>query len=89
MLGAHPVQEGSGPCKIPNLYHLLWSYGMHLLARDEVNHGKSSHLSNLPLMTEFNFFSVVDNFNVKLSEHLKNIILYYHKNKLLLIIIYK
>ena len=37
MLGAHPVQEGSGPCKIPNLSHLLWSYGTHLLARDEVN----------------------------------------------------
>ena len=27
MLGAHLMQEGSGPCKIPNLSHLLWSYG--------------------------------------------------------------
>ena len=38
VLGAHPVQEGSGPCKIPNLSHLLWSYGTHLLARNEVKY---------------------------------------------------
>ena len=25
VLGTHLVQEGSGPCKIPNLSHLLWS----------------------------------------------------------------
>ena len=29
VLGAHLVQEGSGPCKIPNLSHLLWSYGTY------------------------------------------------------------
>ena len=38
MLGAHPVQEGSGPCKISNLSHLLWSDETHLLARDEVKY---------------------------------------------------
>ena len=26
VLGAHLVQEGSGPCKVPNFSHLLWSY---------------------------------------------------------------
>ena len=25
VLGVHLVQERSGPCKIPNLSHLLWS----------------------------------------------------------------
>ena len=24
------VQEGSGPCKIPNFSHLLWSYGTYM-----------------------------------------------------------
>ena len=28
--GAHLVQEGSGPCKIPNFSHLLWSYGTYM-----------------------------------------------------------
>ena len=50
MLGAHPVQEGSGPCKIPNLSHLLWSYGTHLLARDEVN--QSYLLGEVEIMPE-------------------------------------
>ena len=31
------MQEGSGPCKIPNLSHLLRSYGTHVLTCDEVN----------------------------------------------------
>ena len=26
VLGAHVMQKGSGPCKIPNLLHLLCSY---------------------------------------------------------------
>ena len=30
VLGAHLVQEGSGPCKIPNFSHLLWSYGTYM-----------------------------------------------------------
>ena len=32
VLGAHLVQEGSGPCKIQNLS--IWSYGTHILLRD-------------------------------------------------------
>ena len=27
VLGVHLVREGSGPCKIPNLSQLIWSYG--------------------------------------------------------------
>ena len=30
VLGAHLVQEWSGPCKIPNFFHLLWSYGTYM-----------------------------------------------------------
>ena len=30
VLGAHLVQEGSSPCKIPNFSHLLWSYGTYM-----------------------------------------------------------
>ena len=30
VLGAHLVQEGNGPCKIPDLSHLLWSYGPYM-----------------------------------------------------------
>ena len=30
VLGTHLVQEGSGPCKIPNFSHLLWSYGTYM-----------------------------------------------------------
>ena len=30
VLGTHLVQEGSGPCKIPNFPHLLWSYGTYM-----------------------------------------------------------
>ena len=44
VLSAHLVQEGSGPCKIPNFSHLLCSYGTYIyfvrqvlsLARDKV-----------------------------------------------------
>jgi len=36
-LGAHLMQKGSDPCKIPNLSHFLWSYRMHVLTRNEVN----------------------------------------------------
>ena len=28
--GMHLVQERSGPCKIPNFSHLLWSYGTYM-----------------------------------------------------------
>ena len=30
VLGAHLVQEGRGPCKIPNFSHLLWSYRTYM-----------------------------------------------------------
>ena len=30
VLGEHLVQEGSGPCKIPNFSHFLWSYGTYM-----------------------------------------------------------
>ena len=30
VLGAHLVQERSGPRKIPNFSHLLWSYGTYM-----------------------------------------------------------
>ena len=30
VLGTHLVQEGSGPCKIPNFSHLLWSYRTYM-----------------------------------------------------------
>jgi len=36
-VGAHSVQEVNGPGKIPKLSYLLWIYGTHVLARDEVN----------------------------------------------------
>ena len=43
VLVAHLVQEGNGPCKIPNFSHLLWSYGIYMyfvrhdaLTRDKV-----------------------------------------------------
>ena len=34
VLGVHLVQEGSGPCKIPNFSHLLWSTGHISILRD-------------------------------------------------------
>ena len=36
VLGVHLVQEGSGPCKIPNLSHLLWSYGTYIYSAGHV-----------------------------------------------------
>jgi len=50
------MQEGSGPCKSPNLSHLLWSYGMYVPTRDEVNmHVAKSMLLLLPF-----FFSTIE-----------------------------
>ena len=39
VLGVHLVQEGSGPSKIPNFFHLLWSYGtyMHFVRHERID----------------------------------------------------
>ena len=37
VIGVHLGQEGSGPCKIPNLSHILWSYRTYMCFAVHVN----------------------------------------------------
>ena len=39
------MQEGSGPCKFPNLSHLLWSYGTYVVC-GTCMHGPPTKLKN-------------------------------------------
>ena len=50
VLGTHLVQEGSGPCKIPNFPHLLWSYGtyMYFVRHVRIDPHQSSNMLAMP-----------------------------------------
>ena len=50
VLGVHLVQEGSGPCKIPNFSHILRSYGtyMHFVRHVHIDPRQSQLSYNTP-----------------------------------------